>query len=152
MELISYQDFSKLKIRDFFPVGTQLFLDETGSTECAIGPAATEGLTFTYFAWRSDEPHATAEIALDFREECPPVVGMKILEAIKLPIAPGMSLTDLERVLGNPEFSNLSGEGQGFVRFLCGNEWPYFVGCDVIPGQGVIGVIIFRKDYWQPPE
>jgi hypothetical protein len=88
MELISFQDFGELRIRDFFPEGSQLFLDETGSTTCAIGYAATEGLAFTYFAWRANEPRKTAEIALDFREECPHEVGRRILDAIRLPLRP----------------------------------------------------------------
>jgi len=152
MELVSFQDFSKLSIRDYFPEGVRLFLDESGSTECAIGPAATEGLAFTYFAWRPDEPRMTAEVALDFREECPPEVGKRILETIKLPVRAGMSLPEVQQLLGQPEFSNLSAEGEGFVRFVCGEMWPYYVGCNVTKNQGVTGVIIFRKDYWQPPE
>jgi hypothetical protein len=48
VELIPYQDFGELRIREFFPDDAQFFLDDTGSTECAFGPAATEGLAFTY--------------------------------------------------------------------------------------------------------
>lgn len=152
MELISFQEFGKLRIRDFFPEGSQLFLDESASTECAIGRSATEGFAFTYFAWRPNEPRMTAEVALDFREECPPEIGIKILEAIKLPLKPGMPLREVQQLLGQPEFSNLSAEGEGFVRFVCGETWPYYVGCNVTNRSGVTGVIVFRKDYWQSPE
>lgn len=152
MELISFQDFSKLRIRDFFPEGTHLFLDETGSTECAIGPAATEGLAFTYFAWRSDESRMTADVALDFREECPPEIGQRILDAIKLPLRRGMSLAAAQRLLGQPEYLDLSADGQGVVRFVCGEKCPYFVACDFIKDEGLTGIVVFRRDYWHPPE
>lgn len=151
MELISYQEFGRLRIRDFFPEDAQLSLDETGATECAIGPAATEGLAFTYFAWLPEEPRMTAEISLDFREECPSEAGKLILEKIKLPVSPGMSLCEVLKILGEPDFSSLSSEMEGFVRFACGKTWPYFVGCTVSKKQGVIGVIVFRRDYWQEP-
>jgi hypothetical protein len=152
MELISFQDFGELRIRDFFPEGSQLFLDETGSTTCAIGYAATEGLAFTYFAWRANEPRKTAEIALDFREECPHEVGRRILDAIRLPLSPGISLGEAQRVLGQPEYTDLTAEGQGVVRFVCGESCLYFVACVFVKDEGLTGINVFRKDYLQPPE
>lgn len=152
MELIPYQQFGKLRISHFYPKGTQLFLDESDSTECAIGRAATEGLAFTYFAWRANEPGMTAEVALDFRQECPPEAGIRILEAIRLPLRPGMSLHEIQQILGSPEVAQLSSEEQGFVRFVCGERWPYFVGCHLKKGQGMTGIIIFRKDYARSAE
>jgi hypothetical protein len=150
MELISYDEFGKLRLRDFFPAGTRIFLDEWGSTECAIGPAATEGMAFTYFAWRPEDGQKTAEISLDFREECPAEVGRKILDTIKVPLRPGMHLREIERVFGRPEFSMLSEQGEGVVRFICGEIWPYYVACNVTKDAGLTGIDVFRKDYWDP--
>ncbi len=146
MELIPYQQFGRLRIRPFFPESTRLFLDEDASTECAIGLAVTEGLAFTYCAWRPDEPGVTAELALDFREECPAEIGLKILEAIRLPLRPGMSLDEIQAILGPPEFSELSSGEQGFARFVCGGQWPYFVGCYLTRGKGMTAIVVFRKD------
>jgi len=151
MELITFEEFSKLRIREFFPEGTRMFLHEEGFTECAIGPAATEGFAFTYFAWRADEPRMTTEVALDF-SECPSDIGQRILNAIKLPLQPGMPLAEAQSLLGNPDYSDLSAEGQGVVRFVCGEKHPYFVTCSFTKAEGLTGVVIFRKDYWHPPE
>ena len=147
MELLTYQEFGKLKIRHFFPEGTHLFFDPAGSTECAIGRAASEGLAGTYFAWRESEPGTTAEVALDFGHECPPDVGNRILQAINLPLRAGISLAETKELFGQPEFTKLTGEDQGFVRFVCGEPWPYYLGCRFMMRLGITGIIIFRKDY-----
>jgi hypothetical protein len=108
-----------------------------------------KGMAFTYFAWRPDEPRRTAEIALDFREECPTEIGQKILDCIRLPLKPGLSLEAVCQILGEPELSDLSHDGEGFVRFVCGEKCPYFIGCTITHKDGLMGVVVFRRDYWQ---
>ena len=145
MELLSYEQFGKLRIRDFFPKNVEFFLDEVGSTECAIGPACSEGFAFTYFAWIG-EGKMISEIALDFREECPKEIGQNILDTVKLPLQPNISLPLIKRKLGQPEFADLSSNDEGFARFICGKKWPYYVGCHVRKQEGLIAIVIFRKD------
>jgi hypothetical protein len=122
MEPISYDEFGKLRIKDYFPRGTRLFFDDSASTECAIGLACTEGMAFTYFAWRPEEPRKIAEVALDFREECPSSVATLVFESIRMPLAAGMSLAELERLLGVPEFSDLNEDGEAWCGSLSGSN------------------------------
>ena len=151
MDLIPYDEFSKLRIKDFYPKGTEMSYEDTGF-ECVLGLAGQEGFPFTYFAWPEDRPGETAQISLDFRNECnecPPDISEKILSAIRLPLAPGMTKEQIVQILGEPlrVFPYADNAGS-CIDFLCGDssESQYEVQCDVHPDLGLIGVRVVRED------
>src|SRR6185503_1835736 len=102
IEMISYEDFGRLRFLDFFPQNDSYVKDTVGGSRCGIGFACVEGYAFTYFAQPITYPSETAEIALDFTDDCPEREGNEILYRIGLRIRKGMSLEEVVALVGNP--------------------------------------------------
>ena len=150
MYLLPYASFSGLRIRDFYPEDSKMYFDPTPSLECAIGYAAMEGYPFTYFAWLPSEPLQTAEISLDFRNDCPASIGEGILQTIGLPLKCGMSLEEVEGALGAPEHTELYDESGETMYYTIGDDESYKIVCNLTTDKGLISVLIYRADHSGP--
>jgi hypothetical protein len=137
---ISYDEFGKLRFLDFFPRTRAYSSDDIGGLECGIGIACSEGYGSTYFA-RPPRSKQTAEIGLDFDNDCPETEGHALLEHLGLKLRRGISVVAVKKVLGTPET-----ERPRWLRFVVGRRWPYYVGCLVDDDRGLCRVWVCRRD------
>jgi len=143
INMISYEDFGKLRFLDFFPQNSGYAKDTVGGSRCAIGFACVEGYAFTYFSQPMSNPSETAEIALDFTDDCPEREGNEVLCRIGLGIRKGLSLEEVIALIGNPMESDTH---PLWPRFLIGGEWRYYVSCEFTTESGLASLIVARKD------
>jgi hypothetical protein len=137
---MSYDEFGRLRFLQFFP-NTDLYSgDEEGGLECGIGIACSEGYGQTYFA-RPQESKQTAEICLDFDNDCPEAEGHALLDQLGLKLRRGMSGAKIKELLGTPE-----DDDPRWLCFIVGSRWPYNVGCLVDGDKGLCRIGICRKD------
>ena len=143
INMISYEGFGKLRFLDFFPQNSGYAKDPVGGSRCAIGFACVEGYGFTYFSQPMSNSSETAEIALDFTEDCPEREGNEVLCRIGLGVRKGISLEEVIALIGNPMKSDVH---PLWPRFLIGGEWRYYVSCEFIPESGLASLIVARQD------
>jgi hypothetical protein len=149
--LISYEEFGRLRLRDFYPEGVRLSYSDDGF-ECRLGPSGFEGFTTTYFAWPEAKSLEIGEISLDLREEyqneLPPEVGARILASLKLPLRRGMTEGEVITVLGHPERIDRGAPEFPALFFRCPGDSgaAYRVECNFQATRGLTGVGIVRDD------
>ena len=147
MELIAYRQFAKLRLEGFFPVSR---IQKVGpSVECALGLGGGQSVGFTAVFWPDASPEIVGELQLDMRpDECPLGIAKQIIQAVKLPIGPGDSEQQVQRLLGAPEYTEPFYGKERFCRFLVGVKHPYFVGCHIHKTAGLNGLMVVREDFW----
>ena len=137
---MSYEDFGKLRFLEFFPKTDAYHEDHEGGMETGIGIACTEGYQWTMFTSPMNQPWQTAEICLEFGNDCPTSEGHALLDALGLPLRKGMTTEQVKSILGTPQR-----ESPGWPVFVLGHTQPFYVGCLIIE-SGLLRVWIARKD------
>jgi hypothetical protein len=139
---MSYEDFGKLRFLDFFPPKDSYFNDDVGGTTCGIGLGAVDGYGFTGFASPVGQIGKTAEISLNFIKDCPESEGNAFLRHLGLRLRRGMSLAEIESLLGKPTDT----ENENSRQYVLGSKWPYCLGLGIDEDHGLQKVWICRKD------
>ena len=142
MELISYEDFSRLRMKQFAPAGIEVF--EGDGYEWMGGFWIHEGIGFTGVARHEDTPHEAGGLAVDFRE-LPESSTLAIFDALHL-ARPGVTLEEIRSVLGEPERTNVFVADRKSYDFTVGTRYPYHVSATVHDTDGLIYVAVIRKD------
>ena len=144
MELIPYNQFERLRLRDFLEPNARPNIEESGF-ECAIGLAGYEGFPSTYFAWPSRRPRSIGQISVGFDGvDISTRSAIDIIRAINLPLTPGQVYGDVIGVLGQP-VSSFRVDDRETVEFLVGEKWPYKVLCFIVVQTGLVAVTVFQK-------
>lgn len=148
--MVSYSEFSKLRLRDFYPEGEALFREDRGF-ECALGFSGYEGDVATYFAWPVNRPDMVGEMFLSFRDglkECPEALALEIMKAIKLSLHPRMPREDVLAVLGVPYHTeDCPQDVTAFDFDRVGEEGAkYKVRCYLHAVSGLVGLQVVRRD------
>jgi len=159
MELIPYEKFTKLRLREFEPSATD-------SRESA-GSACFEFLDLHWhdesargFLCHEKEPQRLGGVCLDFRCMESKLI-LPILSALQLPLHPNMTSGVVSGILGTPTASPNATLGYAVYDFACGLKDRYQVRCYFTHCQGLHGVDIlcgdlltdsdWRKDPGAPP-
>ncbi len=143
MELISYEQFAKLRLRDFVPDGAAI--GETSDWEWMGSCWHNEGIGFTSFSRHASTPDDTGGLEISFPElsaNC----NHRLLCAIGLPLRPGMSTAEVLSVLGTPTGTHQFVPDRRTYEFTVGSAQPYVVGCTVVDTEGLIHVTVVRPD------
>jgi hypothetical protein len=152
MELISYEEFSALRIGQFLPPGTK-----TGWYSCdrqlwRCAEHETFG-TSTAFCF-ADEMHSTLSgiVANMGAGELPLDIADAMLGAVRLPLDTRATADEVLAKLGKPDYASGAPDYQGllFFRFVIGVRWPYLVGLHVRPTGGLGRFFVGRKDMLVP--
>lgn len=147
MELISYEEFSRLNLNAFF-MPTEI-RNIGPSVECALGFGGGQSYGSTALFWPDDFPGLVGELQLDMRiGECPLPIASKILLAIQLPLLPGDSQEKILIALGQPEYRENEFGDEIFYRFIVGKQYPYVVGCHFSKSDELNGLMVVRRDMW----
>lgn len=143
MELIPYEQFGRLRLKQFVPVGTEVL--EADGYEWMGGFWINEGIGFTSMSRHEDTPHETGGLEVAF-SELPESAASAIFNAIHLPLHRGMSLKEIQSVLGEPEETHVFVADRKTYDFTVGSRQRYHVSTTVHDEDGLIDVVVIRKD------
>lgn len=143
MQLISYDQFSKLRLRDFVPEG--MLIGEAVDWEWMGSYWYNEGIGFTSFSRHMSTPDQTGGLEISFTE-LPAESNRRLLSAIGLPLRPGMSAPDVLSVMGSPAETHEFVPGRHSYEFNAGIPQPYVVSCTVDDAEGLVYVTVVRPD------
>ncbi len=143
MRLISYDQFAKLRLRDFVPDGA--VITETSDWEWMGSYWLNEGIGFTSFSRHASAPDNTGGLEVSFQElsdDC----SRRFLSAVGLPLRPGMSILEVLSVMGVPTSTHQFVPDRRTYEFTVGFPQPYVVGCTVVDTDGLVYITILRPD------
>lgn len=143
MELISYEQFAKLRLRDFVP--DPAAVGETTDWEWMDSFWLNEGIGFTSFSRHVTTPHDTGGLEISF-PELPPDASQHLLSSIGLPLHPGMSNDDVLSTFGEPMTTHQFVPDRRSYDFAVGSTQPYLVSCTVQDTDGLIYLSVVRPD------
>ena len=144
MELIPYKQFARLRAAQFVPTDTPVY--ESDGYEWMGGFWINEGIRgFTSVSRHRDIPDETGGLEIDFRD-LPPADIQVMLDAIHLPLQPGMTLQEVQAVLGDPEHTNVFVADRKSYDFTVGSHCPYYVSTTIHYTDGLVHVAVIRKD------
>ena len=143
MELIPYQDFAKLRMKELSP-GREIF--ESDDWEWMGGLWRNEGIrTCTSISYHEDMPDEAGGLEVDFRDLSEAAV-LSIFAVIHLPLRPGMALHEVCAVLGQPEKTHVFVHDRKTYDFTVGSRFPYYVSATVHDADGLIYIAVIRRD------
>ena len=143
MELISYEQFGKLRLKQFAPPEAEVF--ESDGYEWMGGFWINEGTGFTSMSRHEDTPEETGGLEVDLLE-FPESAVSAIFEAIQLPLRRGMSFEEVRSVLGEPEKTHVFVADRKTYEFTVGSQQRYYVSATLDDADGLIYVEVIRKD------
>jgi hypothetical protein len=139
MELISHEEFGRLRLVDFSREATEIedweYLDRLWIGE-AIG--------FSEWLRPVEKPDVLGALSLDL-SDLPDEMSQKIFAVLRLPLSRGMNYSQVVSVLGEPTHSQQFTSGQTTYEFQCGNQWPYEIDCTVQNEDGLSYVTVVAK-------
>jgi hypothetical protein len=143
MNLISYEQFAKLRLRDFVPAGVPI--EDTSGWEWEGSIWHNEGIGFTSFSRHISTPDETGGLEISF-PELPSECIQRLFMAVGLPLRPGMSTADVQSVLGKPSKTYQFVPDRRTCEFIVGSAHSYIVGCTIDDLEGLIYVTVVRPD------
>lgn len=146
MELISYSEFAKLRLRNFVSNDVEIF--EREGVEWLGGYWIGESVRGADFARWEEIPNETGGMDLDF-SLLPDPTMRAILETIQLPLRPGMKLEEVYSILGQPKERDIFGDSvhdRQTDNFETNSAQPHHIGCSVHNDTGLLGVSVVRGD------
>jgi len=143
MELISYNEFGRLRLREF--CGDEVAESEYADCEWMGSHWYSDGIGFTWFGRLHDMPQETGglEVAL---LDIPEPVWSRIFASLHLPLRAGMTLDAITGILGAPFETRTFVEDRKTYRFKVGSKHPYRISCTVHDDDGLIFVSVIRED------
>jgi hypothetical protein len=145
MDLIPYDDFAALRLRDFVPDPSEVH--GMGGTEFLGRTWVGEGIGhFTGLLCLQEEPERLRSISLDLAA-LPADVTRAVLHAIRLPLEIGMDHAALTSILGEPRETHVFTSDRTTYEYLCGDGDKYQISCTVHHRDGLIYLVVNTDDW-----
>jgi hypothetical protein len=143
MDMISYSEFGRLRLRDF--CREEIAESDIPDWEWMGGLWYYDGVGFTWFGCLHDMPKETGGLEVDFAE-LPEREWLRILDSLHLPLRAGMTFDMIATILGQPFEIHSYVEDRKRYEFRVGSAYPYIVSCTVLDDGGLIFVSVIRQD------
>jgi hypothetical protein len=143
MELVPYENFAKLRLRDFAPANAEI--GDVTDWEWQGGMWLNEGIGFTSFSRLAEMPDETGGLEISF-SQLPAEANEKILRAIGLPLSAGMSVDQVFALLGSSDKTYSFVPDRKTFEFTVGDAQSYSVSCTVDDNDGLVYVTVVRGD------
>lgn len=147
-ELLPYATFAKLRLEQFLVAQPALqgrVAQMKGGWEYLGGRWLGEGLGFTDFLRLEDTPRELGCISLDL-SSLPDEVSHAILDRLGLPLRRSMQSAEIDAHLGSPEHTHTFVADRETFDYTVGRTCPYHVSCTVHDKDGLIHLVVARKD------
>lgn len=143
MELIPYENFSKLRLKQF--LGKNADIDDMEDTEWMGGVWISEAIGITGFRRLETTPEEMGGLEIVF-SEISEKEALAILDAIRLPLRPSMTFEEVCSVLGEPDkVEALTGEWKNY-DYRIGSPYSYCISCSIYNAGGIMGLAVIRSD------
>jgi hypothetical protein len=143
--MISNEDFSKLRLRDFFPDLEPVPLkDWEYEGRIWVG----EAIGFTEWLYPEETPTILGSIAL-YMPELPKAGLDNLLSRLSLPLSTGMSCEQVFGVFGSPTKTYAFAEDRSTYEFRACNGGSYLVSC-TIKNEGGLCYLTMLSTNGQP--
>src|SRR5262245_2159450 len=143
MELISFEQFGKLRLKQFAQPEAEVV--ESAGYEWMGGFRINEGIGFTSMCRHEDTPEETGGLEVHF-SELPESAVSAIFDAIQLPLRRGMSFEEVRSVLGEPQKTHVFVADRKTYDFTVGSQQRYYVSATLHDADGLTYVAVIRKD------
>jgi hypothetical protein len=143
MHLLSYDQFAKLRLRDFAP--PNVAIGEASDWEWLGARWFNEGVGFTSFSRPLHAPEETGGLEVSF-PAFPADSSQRLLVMIGLPLRPGMSASEVLTALGTPTATHLYVPDRHTYDFVLGSPDSYRIGCTITARDGLVHVSVVRED------
>lgn len=139
-QMIPHNCFIFLRLAQFIPMEAITQLDQWEyMDQFWVG----EAVGFSEWLRPQNDPEALGSMALDFAT-LPQDVAEHILETLELPLRPGMSLGQIEAVLGHPNDTLAFTQDRKTYEFAPRAEYPYAISCTVRKTDGLTYLVVMR--------
>lgn len=142
MELITHQQFGRLRLTDFAPATAEIF--ELEDWEYLDQMWIGEAIGFTEWLRPVEKPDVLGALSLDL-SDLPAEMSEKVFSALQLPLSRGMTYNQVVSVLGEPIQSHQFTSGQTSYDFRCGSNWQYEIGCTIRDENGLSYVTVVAR-------
>jgi hypothetical protein len=153
MEVLPYDEFSALRLRQFLPPDAK-----TGWYSCdrkmwLCARHETFG-RYTAFCFADEQHTMVSGIVSALETDLGADASNAMLRALHLPFDLQASADDVSAKLPKPQYvsEKPTYEGLLFFRFTVGLRWPYLLGLHLRPTGGVAKIFIGRQDMLVPDE
>ena len=144
MELISYDEFGRFDIRPFAQEGKGVIQQDGYQWRGGVWTNEAVGAC-TCVCRHESMPDVVGGLEIDFRD-LPVKDTLAILDALHLPLRPGMTLQEVQAVLGEPKEQVDFVEDRRGYGFDVGSRHRYEVDCIIRDSVGLTYVSVIRKD------
>ena len=143
MELISHEEFGRLRLRQFVP---STIINELAGWEYMNEEWVGEAAGFTAVLRLAREPDVVRSIELDLND-LPEDTANTMLTALKLPLRKGMTVEQITAFLGAPtkQLNFPSAGDRTTYEFGVGNRWRYEVACTLHEKEGLVFLSIMAR-------
>jgi hypothetical protein len=147
-EFTPFTEFAQLRLTEFLGAHPALLgkvAHMNGGWEFMGGAWLGEGLGFTDFLCLETMPEELGCLSLSLAD-LPEEVSAAVFARLGLPLRRRMTCAEIDAHLGLPERQYLFVADRKSFDYTVGSEWPYHVGCTVHDRDGLIHVVVARKD------
>lgn len=162
MELLPYEEFSSLRLKQFLPPDADIDDDDWCSPPIWRCKGHDVCPQTAIFCFADDDPRTTVSGIGVFKLGDGGVsfeAGDAILRALRSPVSTRATREELIAHFGEPEYcwrddptlpgANLVRSDTDFLRFVIGSTWVYRAGFTVrLDGSGLTTFWICRNDFW----
>ena len=136
--MITHQAFKKLRLNQFFPDIAVVALENWEfMDQLWVG----EAIGFSEWLCFEERPTELGLLALDLNG-LPDAGCRAVLQALDLPLAKGMSIAEIETVLGQADRTNQFVPDRKSYDFLVTNGEPYHISCTVLNDGGLSYLVV----------
>lgn len=143
---ITYPEFSRLRIDQFWPKGTQIH--ELELISCFTEYGSGQGVGWCCFLWPPDKVGEVSEIRLEQfgPDDCPPEVASKIFAAVNVPASVGISRQQATDLFGEPDEVLVDDIGDHCTFTIGPDHAKYRLNCVFSVSEGLVAFQMWRAD------
>jgi hypothetical protein len=138
--MISHARFGKLRLAQFRPDAE---IAELAGWEFLDAVWVGEAIRFSEWLRLEDDPEVLRSLAIDFRE-FPEGAAAAVLQAIGLPVRPGMRRDEMRAVLGEPVEEHRFAKDRVSYEYVVTGPPRYDVSCTVLNKGGLSYLVVTR--------
>ena len=135
IELIPYDSFGRLRLVNF--AGPETEIHEVSNWEYEDDEWVGEAIGFSEWLRLAEDPEVLRSLALEL-DQLPQGLAAKVLAHLKLPLARGMELAEVNKVLGEPSATFDFRKDRFTNEYAVGREHPYTVSCTFARPGGLV--------------
>ena len=139
MELISHQEFGKLRLAQFVTdPGEMATLENWEYMERVwVG----EAIGFTQWLRYEEDPEILGSLSLDLIE-LPDEISQSVFRVLALPLRQGMSYEEIVHLFGKPNCTYTFVKDRKTYEFARGVKWKYLIDCTIHEDIGLLYVTV----------